>query len=87
MHIWSQGREFLDFYLTERGIEANPDKCGAITEMKPPTTKKDIQKLTGMIVALSRFVSQAAKRSLSFFKLFKKGIKFEWNEECDRALT
>lgn len=78
--------KFLGFYLTEWGIEANPDKCRPIAEMRPPTTKKDIQKLTGMITFLSRFVSQAAKRSQPFFKLLKKGIEFEWNEECEQAL-
>lgn len=34
--------KFLRFYLTEQGIEANPEICSAITEMRLPTTKKDI---------------------------------------------
>lgn len=55
--------KFLRFYLTERGIEVNPDKCKYVAEMRPPTTKKEIQKLTGMIVALSSFISKAANKS------------------------
>jgi len=28
-----QAGKFLGFYLTERGIEANPDKCQAFTKL------------------------------------------------------
>lgn len=31
--------KLLGFYLTERGIEANPDKCRAVLEMEPPSVK------------------------------------------------
>jgi len=31
-----QAGKFLDFYLTERGNEANPDKCRALTELPTP---------------------------------------------------
>ena len=49
--------KFLDFLLTERGIEANPDKCAAILAMRSPATMKEVQQLTGRMAALSRFVS------------------------------
>jgi hypothetical protein len=32
-----------------KGIEANPDKIRAITQMQPPQSRKDVQKLTGRI--------------------------------------
>ena len=79
--------KFLGFFLTERGIEANPDKCRAVTDMRPPSSKKEIQKLTGMIAALSRFVSKAANRSLPFFKVLKKKAAFQWTAECEHALA
>ena len=34
-------RKFLGFMLIHRGIEANPDKCKAILEMKSPSFVKD----------------------------------------------
>ena len=49
--------KFLGFMLTERGIEANPDKCAAIITMRCPTSVKEVQQLTGRMAALSRFVS------------------------------
>ncbi|MCI93279.1 gag-pol polyprotein, partial [Trifolium medium] len=41
--------KFLEFYLTERGIEANPDKYHAFTEFPTPNDKKSIQTLNGML--------------------------------------
>ncbi|XP_068497465.1 uncharacterized protein [Phaseolus vulgaris] len=38
--------KFLGFLLTERGIEANPDKCAAILAMRSPATVKEVQQLT-----------------------------------------
>jgi len=38
--------KFLGFLLTERGIEANPEKCAAIIPMRSPTNVKEVQQLT-----------------------------------------
>jgi len=78
--------KFLDFYLTERGIEANPDKCQAFTQLPTPHSKKCLQTLNGMLTALSRFVAKSAQHALPFFKLLRKETKFEWTEECEAAL-
>jgi len=47
--------KFLDLLLTERGIEANLDKCVAIIKMRSPTNVKEVQQLTGRMAALSHF--------------------------------
>src|SRR5436190_18954594 len=49
--------KLLGFIVSHRGIEANPEKLKDIFNMNSPTTLKDVQKLTGCMVALSRFVS------------------------------
>jgi hypothetical protein len=36
-----------DYLVSIKGIEANPDKIRAITQMQPPQSRKDVQKLTG----------------------------------------
>jgi hypothetical protein len=78
--------KFLGFYLTERGIEANPDKCRAFTELPIPHDKKSIQTLNGMLTSLSRFIAKSAQHALPLFKLLRKESAFEWTEECDQAL-
>ena len=66
--------------VSYRGIEANPDKIQAILDMEPLKNIKEIQSLTGRVVALNRFVSKATNKCLPFFKVLKKA--FEWMDEC-----
>jgi hypothetical protein len=63
--------KLLRFIISNRRIEANPMKITAITNMEAPATIKDVQKLTGCMAALNRFISQPGERGLPFFKLLK----------------
>jgi len=54
--------------ITERGIEANPEKIKAIRQIKPPTTKKGVEKLAGRLASLNRFISRSVEKCLPFFK-------------------
>ncbi|KAL0457713.1 UNVERIFIED_CONTAM: hypothetical protein Slati_0398500 [Sesamum latifolium] len=79
MRIRVQGGHFLGFMVTQRGIEANPLKIKAILDMKAPACVKEVQRLTGRIAALSRFISKSAEKSLPFFKTLRKARTFEWD--------
>ncbi|GKU97131.1 hypothetical protein SLEP1_g10311 [Rubroshorea leprosula] len=61
--------KFLGFMVSRRGIEVNPKKIRAIDEMEPPKSVKDIQRLTGRVAALHRFISKSAYKCLPFFKI------------------
>ena len=75
--------KFLGFMVSQRGIEANPDKIRAIMEMKPPKNVKELQSLNGKVAALNRFVSRAIDKCFPFFRTLKKS--FEWTDECQQA--
>jgi hypothetical protein len=75
----------LGFLVSHRGIEANPEKIRTIEAMRPLARIKDVQKLTGSLAALSRFISRLDERALPFFKLLRKSGPFSWIEEAERA--
>ena len=77
--------KFLGYIITHRGIEFNPDQIKAINNLKPPRNAKEVQKLTGMIVALNRFISRSADKCRPFYLLINKWKGFEWSEECIAA--
>jgi dsDNA-binding SOS-regulon protein len=79
--------KLLGFIISHRGIEANPEKISATTSMKAPTCIKDVQKLTGCMAALNRFISKLGEQGLPFFKLLKHQEKFAWTPEADQALA
>ena len=67
-------RKFLGFMVSQRGIESNLEKVRAIINMASPRTVKEVQKLTGRITALNRFVSRATDKCLPFFKTLKQAF-------------
>ena len=75
--------KFLGFMVSQRRIEANPDKIQAILDMEPPKNIKEVQSLTGRVVALNRFISKTIDKCLPFFKVLRKA--FEWTDECQKA--
>jgi hypothetical protein len=77
--------KLLGFLVSHRGIEANPNKVWAIEAMRPPACLKDVQRLTGSLAALSRFISRLVERALPFFKLMRGSGPFAWTEEAEHA--
>ena len=75
--------KFLGFMVSQKGIEANPDKIRAIMEMAPARNVKEVQSLNGKIAALNRFVSRATDKCFPFFRTLKRS--FEWTIECQQA--
>ena len=77
--------KFLGYMVTHRGIKVNPDKIKAINNLQPPRNPKEVQKLTGITVALNWFISRSTDRCKPFFLLMNKWKGFEWTEECALA--
>jgi hypothetical protein len=75
-----QGK-ILGYLVSHRGIEANPTKIQAIINMTPPQSTRDVQRLTGILAALNRFISKSAERSLPFLKTLRGAKDFAWGPE------
>jgi hypothetical protein len=73
--------KLLRFFVSHRGIEANPDKIKAIEQIQAPKMVKDVRRLTGCVAALSRFISKSVERALPFFKILKKEGPMKWTPE------
>jgi hypothetical protein len=75
-----QGK-ILGYLVSHRGIEANPTKIQAIINMTPPQSTRDVQRLTGRLAALNRFISKSTERSLTFLKTLHGAKDFAWGLE------
>ena len=49
--------KLLGYIMSERGIEANPKKITAISNIGPIRNVKGVQRLTGYLATLSRFIT------------------------------
>src|SRR4051812_38991189 len=77
--------KLLGFFVSQHGIEANPDKIKAIEQIEAPK-RIDVRRLAGCVAAMSRFISKSAERALPFFKILKKVGPMEWTPEAEAAL-
>jgi hypothetical protein len=69
-----QGR-ILGYLVLRRG---KPVKIKAILDMTPPQSAQDLQKLTGRLTTLNRFISRSVEQSLPFLKILRGAKDFAW---------
>ena len=75
----------LGYMVTDRGIEVDPSKVKAITEMQAPRTQKEVKGFMGRLQYISRFVNQLTTMCEPIFKLLKKNASLEWDARCQQA--
>jgi hypothetical protein len=76
----------LGFIISERGIEADLEKIFAITNMGLIQDLKGVQRVTGCLATLSRFISRLGERGLPLYRLLRKMDCFSWTLEAQEAL-
>lgn len=57
-------RKLLGFHVSEWGIDANPDKIGAIVQMRWWKRIHDVKRLMGFLATLSRIISRLHEKAL-----------------------
>ncbi|GJX33498.1 reverse transcriptase domain-containing protein [Tanacetum coccineum] len=82
--------KFLGYMVTSERIRANPKKTKAIADMQSPQTLKEMQSLSGKLVALKRFLSRSAKKSLPFFETLiditkENKDEYRWTKNAEKA--
>lgn len=71
--------------VNQRRIEANPEKVQACIDMESPRKPKDVQKMTGCVAALNKFILKAIDKCVPFFNILRGNKTFQWIEECEAA--
>ena len=77
--------KFLGFMVTERWIEVNPYQIKVILETLVPSRKKELQRLTGRLVAFERFIAYFTDKSRPFFLMLRGASTCGWTDECKQT--
>ena len=80
--FFKQELHYLGHLLTTSGIKPQLEKIKAISEMKPPKKQKDVREFLGMVGNYRKFINRFADATTPMTKLTRKGVKFEWTDEC-----
>ena len=75
----------LGHIVSREGTEPDPTKVEAITELKPPTDVKGIQRVLGHIGWYKSRIQDYATAALPLTNLLRKESKFEWTPECQKG--
>ncbi|KAJ9556882.1 hypothetical protein OSB04_011496 [Centaurea solstitialis] len=81
-----RARKFLGYMVTQRGIESSPEQLKAIAEIQSLRNVKEVQKLTGRVAALNRFISRSSDKCHLFYNVLRKNQGFQWTNDHEKAL-
>ena len=76
---------YLGFKLSKDGVEPFPSKVRALLAVKPPKNEKQVRQFFGGINYYRRMLRKRAHYLAPLTELTKKGVKFNWTEECQTS--
>ena len=68
--------------ISERGIEAYPNKIRAILDMSPPHTETKIRGFLGRLQYISRFIVRLTDTCEPIFRLLRRKQPKVWDDQC-----
>jgi hypothetical protein len=74
VRVRSTGWKATGVYCQPSRNRGKFENIEAIMRMEPPRSQKKVQRLTGCMAALSRFISRLGERGMPFYKLLKRWI-------------
>ena len=77
--------KFLGFMVTQRGIEVNLDQIKVVMETFAPSCKKELQRLTGCLAGLWRFIVRFTYKLRPFFLTLKRASASRWTSDYELA--
>ena len=78
---------YMGEIVSKEGFTPDPHKVSAIFDMLAPQSKKDLQRLLGMINYLSKYISNMAELTAPLRTLLRKDVAWAWYPEHDAALA
>ena len=75
-------RKLLGYMVSERGIEANPDKIKAILDMPASRTKKEIRGFLGRLQYINIFIAKLTDICEPISRLLRKSQPDVWDDQC-----
>ncbi|KAD6119725.1 hypothetical protein E3N88_10996 [Mikania micrantha] len=83
--FWLQEVQFLGHVVNADGIHVNPSKIQAVAKWSPPKTPTEVRSFLGLAGYYRRFIQNFSKIASSLTKLTRKGVKYEWGDDQERA--
>ena len=77
--------DFLGFTVSAAGLAPNVTKVEAIREFPTPQNLTELRRFLGMTSYYRRFISGFSDIASPLHRLTNKGVRFDWDKNCQRA--
>ena len=83
--FWLSEVKFLGHVISEKGVSVDPSKVEAVMNWKQPKSVSEIRSFLGLAGYYRRFIQDFSKLAKPMTHLTQKGVKFEWDGNCERS--
>jgi hypothetical protein len=83
--FWLDSVKFLGHTIYKDGISMDHSKVQEVMDWKPPKSVHQIRNFLGLAGYYRQFILDFSRIAKPMTELLKKGVKFVWSEECDKA--
>jgi hypothetical protein len=83
--FWLDSVKFLGHTISDDGISVDPRKMQEVMDWKPPKSVHQIRSFLVLAGYYRQFIPNFSRIAKPMTEILKKGVKFVWNEECDKA--
>jgi hypothetical protein len=83
--FWLDSVKFLGHTISKDGISVDPSKVQEVMDWKPPKIVHQIRSFLGLAGYYRRFIPDFSRIAKPMTELLKKGVKFVWSEDCEKA--
>ncbi|RVW68549.1 Retrovirus-related Pol polyprotein from transposon 17.6 [Vitis vinifera] len=83
--FWITVVNFLGHVVSVAGIAVDHSKVEVVQEWQRPTNVFEVRSFLGLVGYYRRFMEDFSSITAPMTRLTRKWVKFEWNEECEKA--
>ena len=77
--------QFLGHVVSESDVAVDPTKIEAVTKWERPKIVTEIRSFLGLAGYYRRFVKDFSLLATPMTQLTRKGVKFEWDSQCEAS--
>lgn len=77
---------YLGYVIDENGVHPDPEKTSAVHSYSVPKSVKDVRRLVGLAGWYRRFIPNFSTITAPLTELTKKGRKFVWSKDAEKAM-
>ncbi|BBN68979.1 transposable element gene [Prunus dulcis] len=85
--FWLDRVNFLGHVISAEDVYVDPQKVKAVVNWPQPTSVTEVRSFLGLDGYYRHFVEGFSTIAVPLTRLTRKGVKFEWSDECEKSFN